>query len=682
MPLPAAFEDAERELLAYLQRKVGEGIGILRKEKAWVELPKAIEFVNGNQTPVLPKALSKTSDNRLKKIAFETASSLTDVRPIWNYETNNEEFDEQGDVLNKLARGWWKNNAVDRSLVDTLLFSEVGGSGYAALVWNPDASEDGDFRLIPYDPRDVIPIDPVFSTTIQDWRGVALRQRLAVDTVKEMFPDKAHRIEGDSGGWFSPIQKDTGRLFEMVTSVWGFLTASSTQRELGKDYVDLVHVFLKDPSLHQGAEPVQMGPEPEDGNFGYTVYPIGWEMPNGKIATAKDAKLYPRGRMIICTSTTILSDGPNPYWHGMFPLVRFTLDPLPWSLLGASMIGELIPMQNALNDGLRGLEDGMAQWIQRGVKADKTAISDTNLKKIDTRQANMKVLLNPSAGDSFEVIPGPEFPTWYMEYLGLLKIELDELSGVRGLQQLAQLKQMPSSDTMEKYMDALSPMLRLRARSIEISLGELAEMLKVGFFQYYTLSRRMQILGKDGATLEDFDYDPDNMIPAGEGTLTDRAKSHHKNFTFSIAPNSFLNVSHMTQKMLMLQLLRGNLLDPWTAWDAFDLPNTGQPPAETIPQRMIEARRMGLIPGPPPEVIQAQTAVQVAQAQQMLQQMAMMQQMQPGQGQPGAGAPPPGGGAPSTSGTGPQGGRPPSGGQPPQFVQKSDGRTVVSESGQ
>lgn len=672
MALPIAMEDMEKELISYLQTKIGEGVSVLKKEKAFNDLPKAIEFINGNQSPIVPKALSRTSDNRLKKIAFETASSLTDVRPIWNYETNNEQFDQQGEVLNKLARGWWKNNAVDRSLVDTLLFSEAGGSGYAALVWNPDASQDGDFRLIPYDPRDVIPIDPVFSTTIQDWRGVALRQRKPIETVKEMFPLKAHRIDKDSGSWFSPIQRDGGKIFEMVTSVWSFLSNTSNPREVGKDYVDLIHVFIKDSSLHDGAEPIQMGPE--DANWSYTVYPIGYKKPDGNIATAWDARKYPRGRMIILTQTCILDDGPNPYWHGMFPLVRFTLDPVPWSLLGLSMIGELIPLQNALNDGLRGLEDGMAQWIQRGVVADKSAIGDTNLKKIDTRQANMKVLLNPAAGDGFKVLDGPTFPNWYLEYLGLLKTELDELSGVRGLQQLSQLKQMPSEGTMEKYMDALSPLLRIRARSIEISLGELAEMLKVGFFQYYTMERRMQILGKDGATLEDFDFDPENMVPAGDGSLQERAERHHKNFTFSIAPNSFLNVSHMTQKMLMLQLLRGQLLDPWTAWDAFDLPNTGQPPAETIPERMMEARRMGLLPGPPPEVVEAQNQMILAQAQMALGQMAMMQQMAPGQGTPTAGAP-------NTSGVGPQGGRPPSGGQPPTFQQKSDGRTVVSESG-
>jgi hypothetical protein len=240
---------------------------------------------------------------------------------------------------------------------------------------------------------------------------------------------------------------------------------------------------------------------------------------------------------------------------------------------------------------------------------------------------------------------------------------------------------MPSSETMDKYMEALSPTLRLRARNIEVSLGELAELLKVGFFQYYTAQRRVQILGPDGMTLEDFDYDPGKLVPfeADGKDAPEKAMSHHRNFAFSIAPNSFLNVSHTSQKMMMLQLLRGNLLDPWTAWETMDVANIGQPPAESVPDRIIAARKLGLLPGPTPEMVQAQEAMVLMQAQQAIGQMAMMQNTM-GQ-QQAQGAPQAQGGAP-VNGVGPQGGRPPSGGQAPQFVQKDGGsRTVVSESG-
>lgn len=676
MILPAGRDELERYILAWAQSTVGKGLEILKRERAYGEINEAIGYVSGDQVPLKSRAISRVVDNRLRKIALETCSSLTDVRPIWNYNTYNEQYKEQSLILNKLARGWWKNSIADRRLQSTLMFACVGGSGYAALAWNPVLPGGGDLELVPFDPRDVIPIEPVFSDSIQDWRGVVLRQEMSVGALQALFPSKAYKISGENASWFDPKVRDgAGSSYAVSTPAWNLLSKGPDRmNSTSNSGVDLMHIYIKDDSINTGSDPVLMG-DPGT-NWAYTVNPVGFLLPDGHRTTAEEAKLYPRGRLILCTNTCVLKDGPNPYWHGLFPIVRFTLDPLPWTLLGGSMIGDLVPLQNSLNEGLRGLEDGMAQWIRRGVIADSKSVARTTLDGIDTRKSGMKVMLNPTMGQGFQVVDGPEFPQWYMQMMEFFKNEMDEISGVRGLQQLAQLKQMPSADTMEKYMDALSPLLRLRARSIEVSLGELAEMLKVGFFQYYDTSRRMQILGPDGISLEDFDYDPGNLVPSNVpgATTQERASNHHRNFTFSVAPNSFLNVSHTTQKMFVLQLLRANLMDPWTAWDAFDLPNVGQAPAETIPERMIAARKLGLQPGPTPEMVQLQQASMMAQLAQQAAQTSMG-----GAGFPGAITPDQ---MPGTNGVGAQGGAPPSGQQPPKFIQKDGGtRQVVSESG-
>lgn len=685
MSLPAAREDLERYILGWVQKKVGDGLTILQRERAYNEIGEAIKFVNGEQLPMRSNSISKIVDNRLRKIGLETVSALTDVRPIWNYDTYNEKYKDQSLILNKLARGWWKNSKADRPLQSALLFSGVGGTGYGALTWNPDLPGGGDMELIPFDPRDVIPIEPVYSDSLQDWTGVILRQQLPISLLRDRYPSKAYKITESKGSWFGSKQIDTGggSMSSITSPAWSLLQ-KGPERMGGNSLggVDVMYVYVKDNSINTGADCVVMG-DPGT-NWAYNVYPVGYRKPDGSLTTEQEAKLYPRGRLVICTPEAVLADGPNPYWHGLFPVIRFTLDPLPWSLLGGSMIGDLIPLQNALNEGLRGLEDGMAQWTRRGIIADSKTLSRTNLDAIDTRKSGLKVMINPSMGEGFKVVDGPEFPQWYMTMIEFFKSEMDEISGVRGLQQLAQLKQMPSADSMEKFMDALSPLLRIRARSIEVSLGELAEMLKVGFFQYYDTGRRMQILGPDGISLEDFDYDPGSLVPhdVPGDTRQERASNHHRNFTFSVAPNSFLNVSHTTQKMFILQLLRSNLMDPWTAWDSFDLPNVGQAPAETIPERMIAARKLGLQPGPTPEMVQLQQAAMMAQLAQQAG-MGAMGGVSPG-GMGSVQGPQPmqeSGAAPPISGTTPQGGRPPSGNAPPVFKQKDGGtRGTVTES--
>jgi len=679
-------DEREKALLAWLRIKFGEGMTQLKKERAWEQIPSAIRYVEGKQGSGKTKALSKTSDNRLRKLAFEVAATMTDVRPIWNYETMAEEYKKQGDVLNKLARAWWRNNRVDRRLVSILLYAAVGGSGYGLLTYNADLQGGkGDLELIPFDPRDVIPVDPTYSDSIQDWRGVILRQKLPLETIRRMFPTKAPKLAGKESSW-GPIDTGDQTPTGLISPQWDVLEGKAGKP--GTPGIDIMRGYLKDDSLNLTEQPVTLG----EGDWAYTVYPMGSTHPDtGELVTKEMARLYPRGRLIIFTPECILKDIPNPHWHGLFPVIRFTLDPLPWSLLGTSMIGDLIPLQDSLNEALRGADDGLAQWVRRAIAADKRAMPKSALDSLDARAAGYKLHYNPAAGEPFKVIDGPNPAVFkiFQDQIEFLKQEMEDTGGTRGVTQLAQMGQMPSADTMERYMEALSPLLRLRSRSMELSLSELAEMLKVGFFQWYTTSRRIELLGKDGLTREDFNYDPGNMLPnpakGDKRSRMDRTLEHHKLFSFQVAPNSWLNVSHTTQKMFYLQLFRANMVDPWTIWDTFDVPDAGPMPAETVPERLAIAKRQGLMQGPPPEMVAMQLQAQMAQLQQQLMQVQQMMAMPPGAppgpGGPGGGppgAPPPEGGPPGPKS---QGGRPPSGAVPPHFETRDGGtRPVVSES--
>lgn len=669
----AILKAYETTTLGWIREKWLEGLSILEKEPAYASVAKCMRYVHGDQSTIRARSLSSIHDNKLRKVVFEMASALTDVRPIWKYTTVNPKYETQAEIINKLTRAWWKNTYADRRLQSTIIFAACGGSGYAALTWNPALPGGGDLELIPFDPRDVVPIGPVYSDSIQDWEGVILRQRMSLEAVARLYPTKKQQILNSTSASFGgqtskDLQMSRALSGPAGLSISGFDIikhglSTATVREGG---VDIYRIFVKDDSVHTGEVPKRMG----KGSGAYTVEP--------------GQKLYPRGRMIICLADVLLEDSPNPYWHGLFPVIRLTLDPLPWSLLGASPVGDLLPMQDSLNEVLRGIEDGMRQWVRRGVVADQNAVGKKNVQTIDSRKEGLKVLFNGLAtggSEPFKFMDGPTFPNWLIQLPEFYTKEIEENSGVRGMQQLSQLKQMPSGDTIDKYLEALSPLLNLRARTMEVALAELAEMVKSGFFQFYTLPRRLQILGADGATLEDFDFNPGTMVPGGESP-----EGFHRQFQFSVAPHSLLSVSNSTRRMLIIQLFRANAVDIWTLWKALDLPDVGEMPAEMIPERMVIARKMGLQPGPTPEQVQAQHELSLAQAQAaMVQAQIQGEQLKQQVGLTGAGAagaapagiPP----APSTSGVGPQGGRPPSGQSEPRLVMKDGGqRAVIAES--
>lgn len=680
---------SDEQVLNWLDQAIRAGKGTLSAEPAYQAINDCISFLSGRQGSMKPSQLSRVTFNRSRKNAYEVASAMTDVRPVWSYSTFNNDYKKQADILNQLVRAWWKNSYSDKRLQDAIMYSEVGGSGYLKCEWNPNLPGGGNIDLIPLDPRDVIPIYPDYSAGVQSWGGVAIRRTVAMPELRQRYPDKFYRYKSAMKSWFDSKRSPNGvgmfRSASINSPVLDRLFAGRDQTSSTNAEVDLVSVFLKDNSLNTGTERKLMGRP--GSNWCYWVYPLGSINPiTQKIVTEEEARLYPRGRLIICTPECVLEDIPNPYWHGLFPIVKFTLDPQPWSILGSSMVADGISMQESINEVLRGVEDCVKQWLRRTVVGDRQAIARGLLNKIDSRLPGQKVLLNNTGGEGFKFLDGPQLPGYVMEYVRFLIDGLDDNYGVKGLQELAKLKQMPSSETLDKFDDAQTQILRLRSNQVEHGLSELAEMVKVMIFQYYDTARRVQILGSDGVAMEDLDYDPQNLIPSTpvgspdykieyDPALTnriERAQRHHRNFTFSVNRNSMIASSQSQQKMYMLQLARmpgGPLIDPWTLLEAFDVPNLGPIPKGSIFDRVVQAQQLGIYP--PSQMMMMQ--IQQAQA-------AQQAQAQGGQPQPGGAQPPQG--APSGK---PQG-RPPSGNQPPQMVQRTDPatggtRSVISESG-
>jgi hypothetical protein len=684
--LTAVIQNAayEGQLLAQLKSRVRDGLDWYRREPGYLAEPAVAKCVEGGYKSVKSQALSTIYDNHLRKIEYDIASALTDVRPIWNYNTFRPEFKDQADTFSKLARFWWRKSESDNALFHALVYSERAASGFLWQRWNPSLPGGGDLELCALGPRDVLPWGPVYGKSIQEWQGVLIRQNVDMADLIHQYPTKRHGIQSSTGGWFDPpvrSQMPGARPvlgpMEMITRGLGS-TSGPPPGRASNGTVDLMVAYFKDHSRNTSDAPVQMGRD----SWQYTVQP--------------GEKLYPRGRLVKFVEQAILEDGPSPYWHGQFPLVRVTLMRDPELLLGLSVLADVIPLNDRLNEVLRCMDDGLQQWVRRGVKTN-SSMAEAKLKAIDTRMAGGKFRVNMTAGEDFEVIDGPKFPEWIMQYAEYLKNAMDENTGAKGLRQLDQLKQMPSGDTLEKYMESLTPLIAQMARSVEISLAEIADQFMMNVMQFYTAPRRYQTLGQGGLSLEDFDFNPGTMVPAQPGdtseSLAERAIEHKKNFIFDVSPNTFLNVSHATAQLQKLQLFQRNVIDPWTLWEAFNLPGIGPWPAETIPERMVKAKELGIMPGGTPELVQAQQQAAIAQAvmataqaQQAMMQMQMQQMMgATGQAPPGpGGAPPPGGGAPPEGGSPRPPGRPGTAQDPPALVQRSDGeggqRTVLSES--
>jgi hypothetical protein len=364
----------------------------------------------------------------------------------------------------------------------------------------------------------------------------------------------------------------------------------------------LYRCYLNDRSLNLSGKPVIMG-KPGTA-WSYWVDPM--------------KPLYPRRRVIVATDRVVLYDGPNPYWHGMYPIARLRLDPWPWLFYGLSLGHDLAPMQDGINNTFNWLMSILGQAANRGVIADANAMPENQFRRFDPQKPGFKVKVKATMGEGFKLADPPNLPGFALPFIELLLRKFEDMAGTANLQQLQQLGQMPSADTIQKYYDSLTPELRMEGRYLEAFMRDIAEMVKCNIFQYESKARRILLLGDAGKTLSDFDYDPDTLVPAMASTDKDyiaeldknksrdeRALYFHKLFTFSVAPNSILALHAQEEKMMYLQLSRQGYMDFWTLMDMLEIPNVGSPPPIPLPVRdwvPTKDPATGVIMPPPMEI--------------------------------------------------------------------------------
>lgn len=627
-----------RAIIKYGLEKAKEGDYLLRELSGYDLIQECLDRMGSRHVSASISGLERgpdlatTTSNRLKKVLCEWVGAQTDIKPFWEIKTFNHKFDHQAENAGKLSTWWYTNSHADqRGLGTALRWAAVGGTGYIHVHWDPRTN---DLRADGLDPRDVLPIGPLppWDTT-QEWEGIVIREKKTVEYVKDLCgEDIADLIqadrEPDEGGPLANTR--AGRILSEINAQarsWFHDAVFSEQprSSIGKQpSVDLFTMYIKDRSKNTSKTPVEMGQFMEDptwirpeGVMGMFANPPRIPANTWSHIVLPNEPLYPRGRQVVFTRTAVIYDGPSLYWHGKFPVLKLTPEPAVDNLLGYAPGWDLLSLQTSLDWNLRVIDDHNAQVAQPAVIGDEMSIGINALKNVNTRRHGLKILQNPM-GKGIEIVAPPPLDNSIRDHIEWIMREMDDVSGVVDLKNLNNLNQVPATETIDKMIESKSWLMQGRSRVIEAFMREFAEQMLYNFSQFYDIKKRYTILGAGGITSEDFDFDPGTFVPdfvhaedfdsfggvtpqaMARGPLPryDRAKEVIRQMHFFIAPGSLLAASDVTRKMLYMQLYRMMLVDPWTLAEVLGIPNMGVPPdgAKNIPERLMAAMAMGLIP--------------------------------------------------------------------------------------
>lgn len=586
--------------LAWCAEAIQEGQAWLKMQRGYGDMRKSLDIISGRGGSDLFDYRSRLKTNRLKRNVREIIGSLSDIRPLWGYHSDNAAFLGQAEMMNKVVRATYLQNFFDRDIRKALQYAAATCTGYLRPVFKvpPFGGGKGDIHLKAYGSPSILPIQMPQDNDIQGAYAVTIVDNDPIWVAHGMWPEFADRLRPTgSQYWYSQEMKvpASGNLFRRI---WG--KATSNASGAAELLCEIRYTYINDLALNMTDMPIPMG-EPGTSWFYYVPF-VGQPIPAGRDtegnpmtrpATARDARMYPRRRLIVHTETTILYDGPSWDWHGKVPLVPFCVDDWPWEGIGFSLVRDGYNQQEAIDELDRGIMDINRSRLNVSLAFDTNAVSKREAQRFDPMEPRARIGFDGSMVEKpFQLAIPPEVlqvPAEIPEFRQHLEETMDRQMGLNDLMALSRAKAAGSADDLDKLMEAQGPIVKDISRTMERSMRDLGEMMKYLILQYYDSARVMRIVGEDGITPETFDYDPTSLIPShmpGENpdapsilNKVERARKFADALTFFITPNSLHAITQMTRQLLYLQLYRAQFpIDSRTVAEALDIPNYGNKP--------------------------------------------------------------------------------------------------------
>ena len=530
-----------------------------------------IKAVMGNMWPDNYKRWrSRFVDNRLAKARFDHLSLLTDLRPIIQVTTSVDAYRQTADVISRMIEANWKRQAIDMDVVTVADIADFYGTGF----WRLGASKPGVMNVTPCGPDQVMPIQPGFD--IQESTAVAYRTWKSVQWLKNKFPFSANGIEREitnqpmygAAGGSADISFNRPNNIDQVT--WNGLAqgmkralgvrGTPTQESATGQYFKTLEVeeyFVDDPTTNDSRNNVIIS-DPF----------LPFDAHNWWYSAAPTKRLYPRKRHMVFSGSRLLSDGPSPYWHGLYPFATLRFNPVFWSFWGVSRYRNLLPVNSAINEIVAGALDLVKRALNPTAVTKQNALSDAAWKEFFPDLPGMKLKMNSTMnlGDAVSYVAPPDIPAYVFQLLtGFLVPEFDRLSGAVDVNEIAGKKQIASADSIDMMRDSQNTGVRLEERCMEVFLRDAGTQVISNELQFSTAEERLKILGEEGLTPQDFNKEMGNLLPedvnahpdfwrqfamtVNAGSLHSGAKDRDKQMAIQLAGRHLYPIKEMYRKI-------------------------------------------------------------------------------------------------------------------------------------
>lgn len=530
----------QQKILLWCNAAYEEAKKISGESREMQEIDQTLDYLAGLQWKgQQPSHRAKPVTNRMLRLFWETIGMLTDIRPIFEVHATAkmDSYSRTQDILNRLSRAWAIESNFDLTLAFIVMYGLLT-TGFAKVEWDPLANNgQGDIVMTPVSPNALLILGGEHK--LQEAECIIYRKVVTLDWLRRRFPLTAYAVQPDMT--YSKFDLSTSAPSHIAPQLFMSLSPGM-RRKIGGD-PEMAHsiypkaeyreFWMRDDSTNSTNHDILMGQK--DTNWCYTV-------PPGK-------PLYPRGRIIAMANRIILSDQPNPYWHGQFPFAMLRLNAVPWQFYGMSVLRSWMSMQDILNQVMAGVLNMVKLAVNPPLLAPKNAFGAEAWKSLDMSRPNEKAQYNPISPYKPDFRPAPNLPAYVLQFNSMVQQEMDMSSGAAAVADAARRKQVPSGDSLDQIQQARNTPIRLMGRNIEGFISELGLLFIPNLLQFYTAERRMDLLGTYGLTPADYDASPGTLVPHGM-----EPEQYARKFKFVIERGSLLSTQRVERVNYAIRL--------------------------------------------------------------------------------------------------------------------------------
>ncbi len=488
----------EKEVLSWAYSVYDEAERELGDSREMRMTSRLIDYLGGMQWNAKSRyGRSRPTVNRLFRQFIEMAGLLTDIEPDFQvkFANEDEEFQKLQSLINEMIVIWARSTDFESELTQSVMWALLH-TGYAKVQWNPAMNGgQGDVEFMPLGPLNVMTIGA--GNRIQDDECVIARWPVTLEALKRTYGDLALGVMPDlesgepTGDITRPGKISEASWVKLNPNLKKMLGKKQSMQSMRSRYPKamLKQFWFKDTSRLTGSESQRIGDKRY--NWSYMVEP-------GEL-------IYPRGRMLVVAGGKVLQDGPNPYWHAMYPFAKLRLIRVPWSSNGQSPLESLASMQDIVNRINGGIMDMIRASIEPRMIAPKAAFAQSVWDSLDPGAPGAKIMYNNNTPKAPEYPKPPELPAYVLAMKQDVEKEQDASSGAAAISQAVAKKQVPGGDSLDMIMNSRSIPIRFMGRGLSSFLTEIGTMVTANKMQFEDSKSRIRKFGVKGLTDADFE---------------------------------------------------------------------------------------------------------------------------------------------------------------------------------